>query len=102
MRVMEIEYGDDDLRRLAVDPAFDGGYPPTVVKVYRKRIQMIKSAPDERDFYAFKGLHYEKLKGARAHQRSMKLNDQWRLILEVVEGKSGKSVRVAAIENHYD
>jgi proteic killer suppression protein len=98
---MEIQYGDDDLHRLAVDPAFEGGYPPSVVKVYRKRIQLIKGAADERDFYALRSLHYEKLKGQRAHQRSMRLNDQWRLVLELIDGNSGKLVRIAAIEDYH-
>jgi proteic killer suppression protein len=45
-------------------------------------MQYIRAASDERDFYALKSLHYEKLHGKRSHQRSMRLNDQFRLILQ--------------------
>jgi toxin HigB-1 len=48
-----------------------------------------------------KSLHYEKLKGKRSHQRSMKLNDQFRLIVEI-ENKNGRTVVVLGIEKHYE
>ena len=58
-------------------------------------MQAIRSAPDEHVFYSMRSLHFEKLKGARDHQYSMRLNDQWRMILEF-EGK-GESKVVAVI-----
>jgi proteic killer suppression protein len=78
---MDPEFDDEDLRRLESDPAFDGGFGREVVKAFRKRMQVIRAAPDERDFYALKGLHYEQLQADRAGQHSMRLNKQWRLIL---------------------
>jgi proteic killer suppression protein len=48
-----------------------------------------------------KGLHFEKLQGARAHQRSVRLNKQWRLILELVDTKPEKTVRVIGIEDYH-
>jgi len=98
---MEIRYGGEDLRRLAVDPAYEGGHSPAIVKVYRKRVQLIQNAADERDFYALKSLHYEKLKGARANQRSMRLNEKWRLVLEITDGATGKYVHIVAIEDYH-
>jgi len=80
---MEIRFGNEDLDRLWVDPKYDGGYPSAVIKAYRKRIQFIWAAMDERDFYQMKSLRFEKLKGKRKNQHSMRLNDQWRLILEL-------------------
>jgi proteic killer suppression protein len=69
--------------------------------VYRRRLQLIRAAPDERDFYAMKSLHYEKLKGARQHQRSMRLNDRLRLIVELADNESDKRVRIVAIEDYH-
>jgi proteic killer suppression protein len=46
-------------------------------------MQEIRSAVDERLFYVWKSLHYEKLKGNRSHERSMRLNSQFRLILQI-------------------
>lgn len=63
-------------------------------------MQWIRAAPDERDFYRMKSLHYEKLKGKRSHQRSMRLNDQYRLILEIEEIK-GRTLVVISIEDYH-
>ena len=49
----------------------------------------------------FESLGFEKLKGARAHQRSIRLNDQWRLILEI-EGKGdSKAIVIVSIEDYH-
>src|SRR6266508_4243185 len=98
---MEVAFASDDLDRLETDPSFSGGLPQAVVTMYRKRLQTIRSAPDERDFYALKSLHYEKLKGKRQHQRSMRLNAQWRLVLEIEEAADGKRVKIVEIENYH-
>jgi proteic killer suppression protein len=102
---MEVRFDDDqDLDRLETDPGFTAGRPPAVVKGFRKVMQFIRAAADERDFYAMRSLHFEKLQGARDHQRSMRLNDQWRLIVEL-EGKGAKEekkvVVVKGIEDYH-
>ena len=61
----------------------------------------IRSADDERDLYQLKSLHYEKLKGDRSHQRSMRLNDQFRLIVELEQNGPEKVVVVVAIEDYH-
>ena len=64
-------------------------------------MQYIRNARSELAFYSMKSLHYEKLKGKRAQQRSMRLNDQFRLILELEEDKAGKTVVVISIEDYH-
>ncbi len=98
---MEVEFADDDLDRLETDPRFTGGFAAAVVSSFRKRMQTIRSALDERDFYALKALHFEKLKGRRSHQYSMRLNDQWRLILEFKGKSPNKKVVAVAIEDYH-
>jgi proteic killer suppression protein len=95
---MDIEYADEDLCRLEADAA---GFTPEIARGFRKAIWFIRNAVDERDLYAMKGLHFEKLKGARAHQRSMRINKQWRLILELVGTGAEKRVRVIGIEDYH-
>lgn len=99
---MRFEFLSNDLARLYSEPDFDGGFPREVVRAYRMRVQYIASAKDERDFYAWKSLRYKKLKGNRSHQRSMKLNDQWRLILELRKDENGKVVVIVSIEDYHD
>ena len=97
---MDFDLEDDDLRRLLTEAKFTGGYSRAIVKAFRKRMQLIEAATDERDFYALKSLHFEKLEGRKGH-RSMRLNKQWRLIIELVgEGKT-KRVRVIGIEDYH-
>lgn len=98
---MEVGFADDDLDRLETDATFNGGWSENVVRTYRKRLQIIRNAPDERDFYAMKSLHYEKLKGRRQHQRSMRINEQYRLVVEVVGSGRGKRVIIVSIEDYH-
>jgi proteic killer suppression protein len=96
-----VEFGDDDLDRLETDPTYEAGLPPGIVRAYRMRLQFIRNAPDERDFYSMKSLHFEKLKGSRSHQHSLRLNDQWRLIVELIGKQPNKVVRVVSIEDYH-
>ena len=98
---MEVRFHDSKLDQLDTDPKFEGGLSQAVVKAFRKRMQTIRAAPDERVFYALKSLHFEKLKGDRSHQYSMRLNDQWRLIVEFEGKASGKTVVMVGIEDYH-
>ena len=98
---MEVEFVNKDLDRLESDQNFKTKLPPEVVRAFRKWMQVIRAAPDERTFYARKSLHYEKLKGARSHQRSMRLNRQWRLIVELRKIDPAKIVVIVNIEDYH-
>ena len=98
---METEFGSQDLRDLYTKQGFSAGYGKDIVKAYRKRIQIIIAAKDERDLYAIKSNHFEKLKGNRAHERSLRLNDKMRLIVEVKQGTAKNKVLVKGIEDYH-
>lgn len=98
---MEVDFADDDLDRLETDAGYGMGLPAGVAKAYRKRLQFIRAPGDERDFYAMKSMHFEKLKGNREGQRSMRLNDQYRLVLELVGAGPAKRVRIVAVEDYH-
>lgn len=98
---MEVRFEDPALERLGADPNFTSGLDGALVKAFRKRLQFIRAASDERAFYAMKSLHYEKLQGDRAGQRSVRLNDQWRLIVRLEEDDAGKQVVVVSIADYH-
>jgi proteic killer suppression protein len=98
---MEARFADASLDKLETDLKFSGGFSPSVVVAFRKRMQVIRAAEDERAFYALKSLHFEKLKGDRNHQHSMRLNDQWRLIIELDGKAPNKAVIVIGIEDYH-
>jgi proteic killer suppression protein len=96
---MKLRFSTEALRLLEEkdDPALS----ESITERYRNRLNLIRCAPDERDFYALKSLHFEKLAGDRAHQRSMRLNQQWRLILEFEGDGTDKTVVIVGIEDYH-
>lgn len=98
---MEIAFEDSNLYRLERDAKFDAGYPPAIVKAFRKRMQYIRDSIDERDFRSMRSLNFERLKGERSNQYSMRLNDQWRLIVELHGEAPNKTVVVVSIEDYH-
>ena len=98
---MEADFADKDLDRLEVDATFTGGYGPEIVRGYRKVMQAIRAAHDERDLYASRGLRFERLDGKRKHQCSLRINKQWRLIVELEGEASQKRFRIVGIEDYH-
>ena len=98
---MDVDFEDASLRRLEADPRFTAGFDAAIVKAFRKRVQLIRAAVDERAFYAMKSLHYEKLQGEFAGQNSMRLIDQWRLILRIRQDDDGKCVVIISIIDYH-
>lgn len=98
---MEVEFDDQGLDRLETDQQFTAGYAVDIVRAYRKRMQQIRAFRDERDFYAIKSLHFERLKGDREGQSSIRLNSQWRLILEIRGTHPCKVVGIIEIVDYH-
>ena len=98
---MEVEFADENLNRLEIDLQFTAGFEKEVVRGFRKVMQIIRAAPDERDFYKLKSLHFEKLQGNRSHQRSMRINKKWRLIVELKGEAPSKTVSVLGVEDYH-
>ncbi|MBX6316083.1 MAG: type II toxin-antitoxin system RelE/ParE family toxin [Isosphaeraceae bacterium] len=46
-------------------------------------------------------MRFEKLKGNRSHQRSMRLNRQWRLIVEIKASNPRNIIVVVGIEDDH-
>jgi len=98
---MEVDFDDDDLDRLEADAQYTAGYAQEVVRAYRRRMQQIRAFWDERDFYAAKAMHFEKLKGNREGQHSVRLNLQWRLILEIRGEHPCKVIGIVEIVDYH-
>lgn len=94
---MDVDFSDADLERLEVDIDFDAGFPREAVRGFRKAMQAIRAATDERDLYRG-GLQMEKLSGKRQHQHSLRLNRQWRLIVELKKKGNATESTILLIE----
>jgi len=98
---MRCRHADRRLERVERDAGATLGHGADVDKAFRRRMQLIRNAADERDFRALKSLHFERLKGNRSGQCSMRLNDQWRLVLEFETDGQGKVVVVVRVEDYH-
>ncbi len=98
---MELRFADEELQRLYTDPKFTAKLPQGVVKAFRDLVRYIQQAVDERDFYNMKSLHYEKLKGGNGRNHSMRLNDQYRLLMEVDGRSQKKTVVILKVEDYH-
>lgn len=94
--MLDVEFADDDLDRLEVDRTFTAGFGVEVVRGFRKAMMAIRAAEDSRDLYRG-GLRTEKLNGARQHQHSIRLNGEWRLIVEINAAK----ITIVQIEDYH-
>lgn len=99
---VRILYEDDELRRLAEDVSYTPKqWGPDIVKAYRKKIQILAHAEDERDLRALRSLHLEQLKGDRAGTSSIRLNKQFRLILKFETDSDGRVVIVIEMVDYH-
>lgn len=100
---MDVEHADESLKEIELNPKVScGQYEQAIVKGFRKRMQLIRAAADERELYAYRGNRFEKLSGDREGQYSMVLTGNWRLILKLVDNPSGsKTVRVIEIVDYH-
>ena len=94
---MDVEFAKDELRQLERDPKFTAGHGREVVRGFRKAMQAIRAATIPLDLYRG-GLRTEKLQGARQHQHSIRINRQWRLIVEMLPGNK---IKVVDIEDYH-
>lgn len=99
---MEVEFADKQLEVLASSLAAQKTqYSIALIRAFQNKLLLLKNAPDERTLRNWKSLHYEKLKGKKKNERSTRLNDQWRLIFELDNKTSPKTIRITRIEDYH-
>ncbi len=99
---MEVSIRDKTLRQLYTDPTAQAPFPASLVEKFRRVVWLIQAAVDERDFLAFgRGLGFEKLKHERSHQHAFRLNDQFRLIVEITGTAQNKRIEVIEVVDYH-
>jgi toxin HigB-1 len=98
---MDVEFAKDNLRLLYTQADRHAGFSTDIIRAYRRKMQLVVNAKDERDLRNWKSLHYKQLKGPRKHQWSLRLNGPWRLILEKQVRSAKPTLVVVAIENDH-
>src|SRR5438309_2684875 len=98
---MDIEFGDKSLSLLETDKAAQTRLPISVINSLRQKLIVIRAAPDERTLRNWKSLHYEKLKGDRSDQRSIRINNQWRLVFTINTECRPNKIKVISVEDYH-
>ena len=98
---MEVRHDDPTLEQVEFDRSFTAGLAPGIVKAFRKTMQSIRAAVDERDIRERRAARLEKLSGKRSHQHSVRLNDQYRLIVALEGTAPNKIVVIVGIEDYH-
>lgn len=103
MNLVRFEFRNKKLHALYYEGKGAADYQSEIIDAFVDAMAVISAAPDEREFYKLKSLHFEKLIGKRGErgERSIKLNDQWRLILIITKDNQGKLVIIIDIEDYH-
>jgi proteic killer suppression protein len=98
---MEIVFADPILALVETDDAGRTKLPVAVIKAARRKLTLLRAAPDDRALRNWKSLHYEKLKGDRDGQRSIRINDKYRMVFTLEERGKELTATVVAIEDYH-
>lgn len=94
---MDIVYADKKLALVETEEAPKTKLPISVIESMRNKIRFLRNAPDERSIRNWKSLHYEKMEG---DEKSIRLNDQFRLIFTIDTTTNPNKITVLRIWNH--
>ena len=98
---MKVEFADEALALIETDRAGETRLSVAVIKSARRKLTVLRAATDDRSLRNWKSLHYEKLKGDRVGQRSIRLNDQFRMVFALDETTSPPTVMILGIEDYH-
>jgi toxin HigB-1 len=97
-RNMDVQFKDKSLASVETDrAAAETRLPISVINSLRQKLILIRAAPDERTLRNWKSLHYEKMEG---NERSVRLNDQFRLIFTLDTEITPNRVTILRVWNH--
>nr|WP_301288957.1 MULTISPECIES: type II toxin-antitoxin system RelE/ParE family toxin [Methylorubrum] len=98
---MRIVFADPALALIETPRAGETRLPVAVIKSARRKLTVLRAASDDRSLRNWKSLHYEKLKGDREGHRSIRLNDQYRMVFTLDEEPEPQIIEVLTIEDYH-
>jgi len=94
---MDVEFRDKKLALVETDRAAETRLPIAVINSLRHKLVIIRAAPDERTIRNWKSLHYERMEN---DERSIRLNDQYRLIFTLNTDCKPNKMTILRIWDH--
>ncbi|HUK59589.1 MAG TPA: type II toxin-antitoxin system RelE/ParE family toxin [Stellaceae bacterium] len=98
---MDVVFADAALELIETEEAGQTQLPVPVIKSARRKLTVLRAAIDDRSLRNWKSLHYEKLKGDREGLRSVRLNDQYRMVFTLNENTNPQTATIIAIEDYH-
>ena len=98
---MDVVFADPTLALIETEEAGNTRLPVSVIKSARRKLTVLRAAIDDRSLRNWKSLHYEKLKGSREGQRSIRLNDQYRMVFTLDESANPQRATIVAVEDYH-
>lgn len=93
---MEVRHEDSELEKIEFDENYNGKMDHKLARCFRKVMNIVRSVDNETELYNWRSLNFEKLKGKRCDEYSLRLNDQWRLIVEI-EHQAGSNANICVV-----
>jgi proteic killer suppression protein len=98
---MRFRHANKTLQRMDEEPGFHSGISLGLVQAFEKRMHAIRQATNENTLRAVKSFRFERLKGKRKHEYSIRLNDQFRLIFQIEKEEGGNRLIILNIEDYH-
>ncbi len=98
---MEIEFREKRLALIETDRAAETKFPVALINALRNKLIVLRAAPDERTLRNWKSLHYEKMVGRKGSQRSIRINNQWRLVFTIETTQRPNRITVLGVEDYH-
>lgn len=99
---MRIVFVDPALRRLYEDASYGPPrYDRELIRAFRKRVQLLGAVSNEVELRSFRSARFEKLKGDRGDQYSIRVHHQWRLVLQFRTEDDGRVAVVIELVDYH-
>jgi proteic killer suppression protein len=98
---VRVVFSDKNLEALYAHEKGARRLDPAVFEAFLDAVASVQAAKDTRDFRALKWLHYEKLKGDRGGERSLRLHKGHRLIVREQRDAEGAFIEILAIGDYH-
>lgn len=99
---MDIEFDDrQQISLIETDSADKTGFSEAIIKACRRKLNFIRNAPDERSLREWKSLHYKKYEEDMIGGKSIRLNDQWRLIFVIDNDSNPPKITIKSIKDYH-
>ena len=98
---VRIDFLDKRLQALYTQEKGARRLDPEVYVAFLEVVAAVQSAKSPQDLRALKSLHYEKLKGERKADRSLRLHKGYRLIVREQRDADGISIEIIGIDDYH-